>query len=162
MARAWGLHELPSVPEWSFPPRPETHHVRWISPDPNTSGRLFVAIEAGALIQSPDGGETWQDRTPAGPRDTHTLVTQRDAPERLYSAVGDAFMAAGHGYAESDDAGATWRRKGEGLQHHYLWGVAVDSGDPETVIVSAASSPWRAHARKAAEATIYRKTDGEP
>ncbi len=157
-----GLSELPSAPEWSFPPRPETHHVRWISPDPNTSGRLFVAIEAGALIQTPDGGETWEDRTPDGPIDTHTLATHRDAPDRLYSAAGDGFMAAGYGYAESGDAGATWRRISEGLRHHYLWSAAVDPGDPETVVVSAASSPWEAHDPRAAESTIYRKTAGEP
>ncbi len=157
-----GLSELPSAPEWSFPPRPETHHVRWISPDPNTSGRLFVAVEAGALIQSPDGGETWEDRTPDGPLDTHTLATHKDAPDRLYSAAGDGFMAAGYGYAESGDAGATWRRFAEGLRHHYLWSVAVDPGDPETVVVSAASSPWQAHDPRAAESTIYRKTAGEP
>jgi photosystem II stability/assembly factor-like uncharacterized protein len=157
-----GLNELPSAPEWSFPPRPETHHVRWISLDPNTSGRLFVAIEAGALIQSPDGGETWEDRTPDGPRDTHTLATHKDAPDRLYSAAGDGFLVAGRGYAESGDASVTWRRISEGLQHHYLWGVAVDPGDPETVVVSAASSPWQAHDPRAAESTIYRKTAGEP
>ena len=156
-----GMRELPSAPEWSFPPRPETHHVRWISPDPNTSGRLFVAIEAGALIQTPDGGETWEDRTPDGPRDTHTLATHKDSPDRLYSAAGDGFMATGYGYAESGDAGATWQRFAEGLRHHYLWSVAVDPGDPETVVVSAASSPWQAHDPRAAESTIYRKTAGE-
>ncbi|CAN5260780.1 glycosyl hydrolase [soil metagenome] len=157
-----GLRELPSEPEWSFPPKPETHHVRWISTDPNSPGRTFVAIEAGALIRSLDGGETWEDRTPDGPRDTHTLATHKDAPGRLYSAAGDGLMAPGRGYAESDDAGTNWRRFSEGLRHHYLVGLAVDPGDPETVVVSAASSPWEAHNIRAAESTIYRKTAGEP
>jgi len=157
-----GLRELPSEPEWSFPPRPETHHVRWISPDPSVPGRVFVAIEAGALVRTDDGGETWEDRTSDGPRDTHTLATHKDAPDRLYSAAGDGFMAVGCGYAESGDAGTTWRRFAEGLRHHYLWGVAVDPGDPETVVVSAASSPWEAHNPRAAESTIYRKSAGEP
>jgi hypothetical protein len=66
-----GLTELRSAIEWSFPPRSETHHVRWIEPDPHIEGRLFIAIEAGALIRSPDAGITWQDRTPGGPRETH-------------------------------------------------------------------------------------------
>ena len=157
-----GLRELPSEPEWSFPPRPETHHARWISPDPNVPGRVFVAIEAGALVRTLDGGETWEDRAPDGPRDTHTLATHRDAPGRLYSAAGEGFMVPGRGYSESGDAGVTWRRTGGGLRHHYLWGVAVDPGDPGTVVVSAARSPWEAHNPRAAKSTIYRKTAGEP
>ena len=36
------LQDIPSAPTWSFPPRPWTHHVRWIAPDPSASGRLFV------------------------------------------------------------------------------------------------------------------------
>ncbi|HEY4035949.1 MAG TPA: glycosyl hydrolase, partial [Ktedonobacteraceae bacterium] len=64
------LRELPSAPTWSFPPRPYTSHVRWITPDPLVAGRIFVAIEAGALVRSLDGGETWEDRKPSGPFDT--------------------------------------------------------------------------------------------
>ena len=30
--RVGGLTDLPSAGEWSFPPRPDTHHVRWIAP----------------------------------------------------------------------------------------------------------------------------------
>ena len=46
---------LPSSASWSFPPRPWTHHVRWIEPDENNLDYVFVAIEAGALVQSHDG-----------------------------------------------------------------------------------------------------------
>ncbi|MDP8952571.1 MAG: hypothetical protein M3N18_10095 [Actinomycetota bacterium] len=79
------MRELPSPPEWGFPPRPEISHVRWILPDPAVTGRLYyAAIEAGALIRSHDGGQTWQDRVPDGPRDTHTLAAHKEAPGRLY------------------------------------------------------------------------------
>jgi photosystem II stability/assembly factor-like uncharacterized protein len=44
--------------------------VRWIEPDVNSPGYVFVAIEAGALIQSHDGGRTWIDRVKQGPYDT--------------------------------------------------------------------------------------------
>lgn len=156
------MRELPSASEWSFPPRPETSHVRAIVPDPNASGRLYVAIEAGALIRSRDGGETWEDRTPDGPRDTHTLAVHEEAPDRLYSAAGDGFARTGMGYSESRDGGDTWQRYSDDLRHHYLWGVAVDPADPETVVVSAASSPWRAHDPSAWESTIYQRTAGGP
>lgn len=152
------LRALPSAPTWSFPPRPYTSHVRAITLDPEMPGRLFVCIEAGALVQSGDGGETWTDRAPDGPWDTHTLLVHPRAPGRLYSSAGDGFMRPGRGFSESDDAGRTWRRPDDGLRHHYLWGAAVDPADPETVIVSAASSPNQAHNPTNAEAYVYRRS----
>jgi len=32
------LQDIPSRERWSFPPRPWTHHVRWIAPDPHREG----------------------------------------------------------------------------------------------------------------------------
>lgn len=157
-----GMRELPSASEWSFPPRPETSHVRAIALDPDAAGRLYVAIEAGALVRSPDAGASWWDRTLDGPRDTHTLAVHKDAPGRLYSAAGDGFSRPGMGYSESRDGGETWERFADGLGHHYLWGVAVDPADPETVVISAASSPWGAHDPSVWESTIYQKTAGGP
>ncbi|HMA34223.1 MAG TPA: sialidase family protein [Chloroflexia bacterium] len=156
-----GLRALPSAATWSFPPRPQTHHVRAIGLAPDAPGRLYVAIEAGALVRSPDGGRTWHDRQPDGPRDAHTLATHEQAPGRVYAAAGDGFLDPGRGYAESRDGGATWQYSGAGLQHHYLWGLAVDPGDPETIVVSAASGPQQAHYPPAAESYIYRKCRGE-
>jgi hypothetical protein len=154
------LLTLPSAPTWSFPPRPYLSHVRAIGLDPNLAGRLYVAIEAGALVRSVDGGRTWEDRRPGGPFDTHTLGLPSQLPGRIYSAAGDGFMRPGEGFVQSRDAGDTWERPGVGLEHHYLWGLAVDSGDPETLIVSAAHSPNQAHNPTAAESAIYRRIGG--
>ncbi len=154
------LRQLPSAPTWSFPPRPYTSHVRWITPDPLVPGRIFVAIEAGALVRSLDGGETWEDRKPDGPYDTHTLAMHRLAPDRLYSAAGDGFMRPGNGFLESRDGGETWQRPDDGLEHHYLWSVAVDPADPNTMVISAASGPRQAHDPASAESAIYRRTGG--
>lgn len=145
------LLELPSAGSWSFPPKPETHHVRWIQVDPHQAGRLYAAIEAGALVRSDDYGETWHDRMPGGPRDSHTLVTHPMAKGRLYSAAGD-------GYFESRDGGETWVRPMTGLQHRYLVGVAVDPSEPDTVVVSAAEGPYSAYWPANAEAFVYRKS----
>lgn len=149
--------QLPSAPTWSFPLRPETNHVRWITPDPLLSGRVFVAIEAGALVRTLDGGEHWEDRRQDGPYDTHTLVMHLKAPDRLYSAAGDGYSHPGKGYNESHDGGDTWLRPDEGLKHHYLVSVAVDPADPNTIVISGATSPAEAHRRSDARSFIYRR-----
>jgi hypothetical protein len=115
------LETLPSSSEWSFPPRPDTHHVRWIACHPLEPARLWVAIEAGALVSTIDGGRIWRDRVAGGPWDTHELAVHRNAPDTLRVAAGD-------GYFESDDAGATWRSPSTGLEVGYLRSVAIDPG----------------------------------
>jgi len=146
-----GLHALPSADTWSFPPRPHTHHVRWIEADVSVADRVFVAIEAGALVHTLDGGRTWRDRVRGGPYDTHTAITHPHAPGRIYSAAGD-------GYFESTDAGGSWGSPENGLQHRYLVGVAVDPADPDTVIVSATDGPGYAYSPQRAKSYVYRKT----
>lgn len=149
-ARADGLLDLPSSSKWSFPPRPATHHVRWIGCHPADAGRLWVAIEAGALVTSPDGGRTWRDRVQGGPYDTHQLAIHPEEPDWLRSAAGD-------GYFESRDGGATWSSPEEGLEAGYLVSVAIDPGDPEVVVVSAASGPFSAYLAGRADGRIYRR-----
>ena len=148
-----GLTELPGADQWSFPPRPHTHHVRWIEVHPTNPDQLAIAIEAGALVRSADAGATWQPHPESARRDNHTIRSHADAPERLYAAAGD-------GYAESTDDGDTWEYPEQGLDHRYVWGLAVDPGDPETVIVSAAKSARRAHRTDSPESFVYRR-DGE-
>ncbi|MFB6173359.1 MAG: WD40/YVTN/BNR-like repeat-containing protein [Halobacteriales archaeon] len=148
--RVEGILDLPSSDEWSFPPRPHTHHVRWIEPDSHDPGRLYVGIEAGALLVTPDRGSTWIERPEGSRRDNHQLAIHPDAPGRVYSAAGD-------GYAVSEDGGETWAHPQEGLAHRYVWSVAVDPGDPETVLVSSASGAGSAH-RRPAESYVYRRS----
>ena len=144
------LEVLPSSSEWAFPPKPETHHVRWIACHPRQPGRLWVAVEAGALISTIDGGRAWRDRVPGGPYDTHELAIHADAPDRLRVAAGD-------GYFESDDGGRTWRSPAAGLEVGYLRSVAIDPGDPNVVVVSASSGPHRAYAAGASNGRLYRR-----
>jgi photosystem II stability/assembly factor-like uncharacterized protein len=146
------LNKLPSSKSWGFPPKPWTHHIRWIEPDANNSDYVFVAIEAGALVQSHDGGKTWIDRVEQGPYDTHTLVTHPKAPKRLYSSAGD-------GYFESFDYGESWSRPVEGLRYQYIYGLAVDYDDPQIVIVSASMGPGTAYSTEKAESFVYRREE---
>jgi photosystem II stability/assembly factor-like uncharacterized protein len=157
--RSWtecsSLRRLPSAPTWSFPPRPETSHVRWIVPDPHEPRRLFVGIELGGVMRSLDGGASWEDHKPGSQLDAHTLRMHPSASDRIYEA-------AGGGYAESRDGGATWSGYDEGLTRRYVWGLAVDPADPETVVVSAAPGAGEAHNPQRAEAAIYRRSGRSP
>lgn len=156
--RITGLMDQPSSEGWSFPPRPYTHHVRWIEVDPADPSRVYVGIEAGALLVTPDRGETWIDRPEGSRRDNHTLATHPEAPGRVYSAAGD-------GYAESTTKGTRWSHPQSGLDHRYVWGLAVDPGDPNRVFVSSATGAGNAHGHGGldnAEAYVYRREDGTP
>jgi len=152
-----GLLALPSSDEWSFPPRPDTHHVRWLEPDPCREGRVLVAVEACALVtlDVTDGTASFRERPPGAPRDTHAMATHPDAPGRVYAAAGD-------GYAESSRHGDAWTHPQDGLDHRYCWSVAVDPANPEVRLVSAASGARTAHAPGRAETYVYRKRGDEP
>lgn len=153
--RREGLLALPSSDDWSFPPRPETHHVRWIACHPSRPGRLWVAVEAGALIWTEDGGATWHDRVDGSPHDTHELAIYPERPDVLRIAAGD-------GYFESDDGGRSWRSPTDGLDVGYLRSVAVDPRDPDVVVVSAASKARSAYAAFRADGRLYRRREGGP
>jgi photosystem II stability/assembly factor-like uncharacterized protein len=143
------LQEIPSRDQWSFPPRPWTHHVRWIAPDPRLSERLLVGIELGGLMFTDDGGGTFTDHRPGAKRDTHCIAWHPAAEGRAYQAAGD-------GAARSDDGGLTWEPVDAGRQLRYCWALAVDPADPERWYVSAASGPGAAHAGERARGELYR------
>jgi photosystem II stability/assembly factor-like uncharacterized protein len=151
--RKEGLLALPSSRAWSFPPRPDTHHVRWIACHPQSPDRLWLAIEAGALIATADGGATWRDRVPGGPYDTHELAVHPMRPDVLRASAGD-------GYYESPDGGSTWTSPMDGLGVGYLRSVAIDPGDPSIVVVSAASSPRTAYVAGRSDGRLYRREGG--
>ncbi len=152
-----GISELPSASGWSYPPRPETHNVRWIEPDPTCSDRVYVCIEQGALVYTTDGGETWIDRVPEAPRDIHQLRMHLAAPGRLYAATGDGAEQPGKGYAESHDHGETWNYPNDGMGKQYLTSVAVDATNPDRALVSASTTPKLTDDFDAISSAVYRR-----
>jgi photosystem II stability/assembly factor-like uncharacterized protein len=145
------LRELPSQPEWSFPPRPWTHHVRTIALHPADPDRLAVGIELGGVMRSFDGGATWLDHNPQAHSDAHQLLMHPLAPERLYEV-------AGQGVARSDDRGDSWRRFEHGLDRHYAWAQAIDPADPELWYVAISRSPFTAHGDGDGHAHLWRSS----
>jgi photosystem II stability/assembly factor-like uncharacterized protein len=150
------LNRLPSSSSWSFPPRPETHHVRWIACHPTDPDTLWVAVEAGALITTRDAGQSWQDRVAGGPFDTHELAVHPSPPHHLRVAAGD-------GYYQSRDGGRSWEAPMDGLDVTYLRSVAILPGDPGVTLVSGASGPKRTYVAGSSarpDGRVYRR-EGE-
>jgi hypothetical protein len=133
------VQDIPSKPEWSFPPAPDTHHVHQITLAIDDPGTVVFGVELGGVYHSTDAGETWA-RTTADP-DPHTLRTHPSAPGRMYEGGGAAYYA-------SRDGGASWRRNLDGIpdEVRYFYSLAVDAGDPETVVISGARDPFSGHA----------------
>ena len=143
------LQDIPSRERWSYPPRPWTHHVRWIAPDPARPERLLVAIELGGVMLSEDGGESFSDHRPGAKRDAHAIAWHPLGDGRAYEAAGD-------GAAWSVDGGRNWSARDAGRELGYCWALALDPGDPDCWYVSAASGPRQAHSAERAYGHLYR------
>jgi photosystem II stability/assembly factor-like uncharacterized protein len=152
-ARSWqrlpALLELASVPRWSFPPRPWTHHVRTIALHPSDPDQLTVGIELGGVMRSFDAGISWIDHNPQAHSDAHQLLTHPRVPDRIYEV-------AGQGIACSEDRGESWTRFDDGLDRHYAWAQAIDPQDPDLWYVSISRSPFAAHGDGDGQAQLVR------
>ena len=143
------LQDIPSRERWSFPPRPWTHHVRWIAPDPHRAGRLLVGIELGGVMLSEDGGQSFSDHRPGAKLDAHNLAWHPSADGRAYEAAGD-------GASWTRDGGVSWDAADAGRELGYCWALAVDPADADRWYVSAATGPRTAHAAEHAAGQLYR------
>lgn len=144
------LRDVPSYDTWFFPPRPHTHHVRWIAPHQADPETIVVGIELGGVLRTRDGGRTFEDRHPDAVIDPHCIVAHATATDRIYAVGGD-------GVSFSLDGGDSWTRDTDGMDRGYTWGLSVDPGDPDLWYVSAAPGPDRAHGGGNAQARLYRK-----
>lgn len=146
------LQQIPSRDRWSFPPRPWTHHVRWIAPDPHDAERLLVGIELGGLMYTEDGGVSFSDHRPGAKRDVHNVSWHPHSEGRVYEAAGD-------GAAWSRDGGLNWEAADTGRDLRYCWALAVDPTNADRWYVSAASGPRAAHSADRAHGRLYRWSD---
>jgi hypothetical protein len=137
------LQEIPSRDRWSFPPRPGTHHVRWIAPDPHRAERLLVGIELGGLMYSDDGGASFSDHRPGALLDTHSIAWHPRVQDRAYQAAGD-------GAAWSRDGGRTW----EAADANRELGYRRSHGSRTLVRIGGVGSGSRAPPQRRARAAV--------
>lgn len=160
VSRDHGLHweELSSFRKivsrrfWFSPAEaPFTAYIQGIALSPSNPNMLLVGIEAGAVVRSTDGGETWEDHRHGALRDCHSITFHTSHGEWAYEAGG-----TGAGIAISQDGGNTWKQSKAGLDRHYGWACAADPAQPEICYLSASPSPLKAHSESNAQAYIFR------
>lgn len=114
---------------------------------------IVAGIEAGAVVRSTDGGQTWTGHRPGAVRDCHSLFFHPSDGNWVYEG-------GGTGAAFSQDGGNTWCQPREGLDRRYCWAAAADPTRPEVWYVSASPGPGKAHSVDNAQAFIFRSTGG--
>lgn len=127
------------------------HRPRWVSgngglalhtilPDPSNPQRMYVAISAGGVYRTDDGGATWKacnrgirvvfqpEKYPEFGQCVHKIVLHPARPERL-------FLQNHWGLYRSDDCGESWRDIAAGVPSDFGFAMVVHPRDPDCVYV---------------------------
>jgi serine/threonine protein kinase/photosystem II stability/assembly factor-like uncharacterized protein len=133
-----GLFDHPHRPRWT--PGAGGLSLHTILPHPTQAGRLHVAISAGGVYRTDDGGRTWQarnrgirvtfmpERYPEFGHCVHRIVRHPDQPDRL-------FLQNHWGLYRSDDAADTWSDIAHGVPSDFGFAMACHPHDPDCVYI---------------------------
>jgi photosystem II stability/assembly factor-like uncharacterized protein len=133
------LRALPSSREWTFPGPPYCSHVKGLCVQGDDGRHIMGAIEEGWLVQSLDGGASWENLQDGCEFDSHGVRVMPDDPNVIV-----AF--AGTGIYKSRNRGKSFEPSFEGLDRRYMSGLAVHPGAPQRLFAAATELPppgWR-------------------
>lgn len=125
--------------------------------------RIFLATTGNGILFSPDGGDTWEERSAGLPKGVgaepllavEDIVADPRNPRRLWAGV------RFRGVYATDDGGGFWKRRAKGLPVPYPWStgparLAVSLADPDVVYLALS---WPVHSRRV-ENALFRSSDG--
>jgi hypothetical protein len=133
-----GLFDHPHRPRWV--PGNGGLALHTIVEDPTAPGKLYVAISAGGVYRTEDGGHTWTacnkgirvvyqpERFPEFGQCVHKIVMHPDRPDRL-------FLQNHWGLYRSDDGGGSWQDVADGVPSDFGFAMAVHTHNPDCVYV---------------------------
>jgi photosystem II stability/assembly factor-like uncharacterized protein len=133
-----GLFDHPHRPRWV--PGNGGLALHTIVEDPTAPGTLYVAISAGGVYRTEDGGHTWTacnkgirvvyqpERFPEFGQCVHKIVMHPDRPDRL-------FLQNHWGLYRSDDGGGSWQDVADGVPSDFGFAMAVHTHNPDCVYV---------------------------
>lgn len=133
-----GLFRHPHRPRWM--PGMGGLSLHTILLDQHNPGRMYVAISAGGVYATEDGGGTWQarnrgirvvyapDRYPEFGQCVHKMVMHPSRPDRL-------FLQNHWGLYRSDNAGESWQDIANGVPSDFGFAMAMHPHDPDSVYI---------------------------
>jgi serine/threonine protein kinase len=136
MAR--GLYDHPHRPRWM--PSNGGLILHTILPDPCNKDRMYVAVSAGGVYRTEDGGTTWQARNngvrvvflpekyPEFGQCVHKIVLHESRPERL-------FLQNHWGLYRSDNRGDSWQDIARGVPSDFGFAMLMHPHDADCVYI---------------------------
>jgi serine/threonine protein kinase/photosystem II stability/assembly factor-like uncharacterized protein len=133
-----GLYDHPHRPRWM--PGNGGLILHTILPDPCDRGRMYVAVSAGGVYRTENGGTTWQARNngvrvvflpekyPEFGQCVHKVAFHESRPERL-------FLQNHWGLYRSDNRGDSWQDIAHGVPSDFGFAMLVHPHDPDCVYI---------------------------
>ncbi|MDA1191137.1 MAG: hypothetical protein O3A46_05555 [Candidatus Poribacteria bacterium] len=109
-------------------------------------GWVYADIHVGSIMRSADEGASWEPVTPDLHPDVHQVATSPVMKDRVYANTANAVYV-------SEDRGATWTHRREGLSARYGRAIAVHPEDPDLILATVSQGP------RGGEARLFRSED---
>lgn len=143
-----GFQELPSRENWYTPRHRNEAHVRSLGVHPDAPERVVAGVEVGGVHVSEDRGETWTERRDGVQDDVHHVLVR--GPETYIASCGN-------GLYRTRDAGRSWTRLDDALDHRYFREATVSDG--RLYAAAARSSPGTWDGESGADAAMFVSDD---
>jgi photosystem II stability/assembly factor-like uncharacterized protein len=117
--------------------------VRSLAVAPQQPDLVLAGTSAGHVYRSDDGGQTWREAGPGLPLAGYVvghLAFDPNHPQRLWAAIWGIW--GGGSVVVSDDLGATWSRRAEGLADEQIYTLTAVPGRPGRLYAAARSGVW--------------------
>jgi photosystem II stability/assembly factor-like uncharacterized protein len=133
-----GLFDHPHRPRWA--PGNGGLALHTIVHDPSDSDRMYVAISAGGVYRTDDGGTTWKacnrgirvvfqpEKYPEFGQCVHKIAMHPARPQRLY-------LQNHWGLYRSDDGAESWHDIANGVPSDFGFAMVVHPHDPDGVYI---------------------------
>ena len=133
-----GLYDHPHRPRWM--PSNGGLVLHTVVPDPCNKERMYVAVSAGGVYRTEDGGSTWLARNngvrvmflpekyPEFGQCVHKIVLHESRPERL-------FLQNHWGLYRSDNRGDSWQDIARGVPSDFGFAMLMHAHDADCVYI---------------------------